>query len=399
MASSPRTGRSSTALVALVIGAVLILGVVIAVTQGFDPLRTGEGIASSFFPPIAVTDRGAHIRTLYDIVFAIAIVIFVVVEGLIIWTVIRYRRKPGDTELPPQTHGNAIAEVVWTVVPSLIVAFMFVVSWQTLNTVEAVSPQPTLKVRALAAQFLWTFEYLPPDFDPVEQPPKEPVLTVTTPTAPDGGLVLPAGRTVQLYLESPDVIHAFYVPQFLFKRDVVPGRINTFEFTIDENDAGGVFHGQCAELCGVSHNAMHFDVVAKTGPEFDAWLADAIAKANASPPPPPSGQPAPSGEPGASGPPAGAAPLQLAAHNVQFSTATLQAPADTLFTIDFDNQDAGIPHNVAIHKGSPTGDEVFKGEIFPGVKKTQYQVPPLAAGTYAFVCSVHPTMTGTLTVQ
>ncbi len=155
---------------------------------------------------------------------------------------------------------------------------------------------------------------------------------------------------------------------------------------------GGTFHGQCAELCGVSHNAMHFDVVAKTGAEFDAWLEEAIAQANASPPPPPSGEPAPSGQPGAP-------PIPLSALNVAFNTATLSAPADAPFQIEFDNQDASIDHNVAIHEGSPTGPEVFKGEIFPGVAKKTYDVPPLAAGTYGFICSVHPNMTGTLTVQ
>ena len=385
MASSPRTGRSSTAIAALLVGALLIVGVVaVVISQGFDPLKTSQGILSSFFPPRAITDRGESIRNLYDIIFAIAAVIFFVVEGLIVWTVIRYRRKPGDNELPPQTHGNAIAEVVWTVVPTLIVAFMFVISWQTLNTVEAVSPQPQMKVRAFAAQFLWTFDYLPADYQAGQE--TTPLYTVTTPEGPDGGLVLPTGRTIHLYLQSPDVIHAFYVPQFLFKRDVVPGRVNSFEFTLKESDAGGTFHGQCAELCGVSHNAMHFDVHAMTGADFDAWLEGKIAEANASPPPPPSGQPA--------GP-----TLQIAAQNVAFDTAALTAPADTPFKIDFDNRDPSIPHNVAIHEGSPAGPEVFKGEVFPGPAKKTYDVPALQAGTYGFICSVHPTMTGTLTVE
>ncbi len=387
MASSPRTGRSSAALRAVLVGAGLVVLVIAAIAVGLDLAATGRGVISSFFPPTAITDRGEAIRDLYVIIFAIAAVIFFVVEGLIVWSVIRYRRRPGDDELPPQTHGNAIAEIVWTVVPTLIVAFMFVISWQTLNTVEATSSQPQLKVRATAAQFLWTFDYLPADYDPTVEPAPEPLFTQTSPEGPDGGLVLPAGRTVHLYLESPDVIHAFYVPQFLFKRDVVPGRINSFEFTINEEDAGGTFHGQCAELCGVSHNAMHFDVHALTGAEFDTWLEESIAAANASPPPGPSGQPA--------GP-----PLQVVAKDIAFQPTTLTAPADTPFQIELDNQDASIPHNVAVHEGSPTGPEVFAGEVFPGPAKKVYDVPPLAAGTYGFICTVHPaTMTGTLTVQ
>ncbi len=386
MASSRRTGRSSAAIGALVVGALLIVGVGLAMVTRFDVATAGQQVVTGLFPPAAVTDRGGAIRELYTIVFLIAVVIFFVVEGLIIWTVVRYRRKPGDDALPVQTHGNAIAEAVWTIVPTLIVAFMFVISWQTLTTVEAISAQPEVKIRAVAGQFLWQFDYLPADFDPAATIPKEPLYTQTTPTGDDGGMVIPAGRTVQLYLFSPDVIHAFYVPQFLFKRDVVPGRVNTFEFTVNEEDAGGTFRGQCAELCGAGHRAMLFDVHAVTGAEYDAWLEASIAKANASPPPAPSGQ--------AAGP-----TLAVSAIDVAFEQADLQAPADTAFKIDFDNKDAGIQHNVAIHEGSPTGPEVFKGKIFAGPAKETYDVSPLKAGAYGFVCTVHPNMTGTLTVN
>jgi cytochrome c oxidase subunit II len=383
MASSPRTGRS--ALQALVVGALLIAAVLVAIAGGFDLIGTSQRIVTGLFPPEAVTTQGAQIRDLYTIVFLIAVVVFFVVEGLIVWTVLRYRRKPGDNALPAQTHGNAIAEVVWTVVPTLIVAFLFVISWQTLNHVEIVSADPQTRIKAVAGQFQWTFEYL-------DQTGENAVYTQLVAVGDDGGLVLPAGRTVQLSLESPDVIHAFYVPQFLFKRDVVPGRINRFEFTVGEQYAGQTFRGQCAELCGAGHRLMLFDVHAYTPADFDAWLQTRIEEANASPPPPPSGGPAPSGQP------AGPA-LAISALNLVFNTATLEAPADTPFKIDFDNQDPSVLHNVAIHEGSPTGPEVWKGEIFPGPAKKTYDVPALSAGTYGFICSVHPTMTGTLTVN
>ncbi|MBA2374485.1 MAG: cytochrome c oxidase subunit 4 [Chloroflexi bacterium] len=117
--------------------------------------------------------------------------------------------------------------------------------------------------------------------------------------------------------------------------------------------------------------------------------------------PPASGGPLGSGGPvgsgGSGGPPTGGG-LQIAARDVAFSTATLTAAAGQPLTIEFDNQDAQ-PHNVAIHKDSPTGAEVYKGEIFTGPAKKTYAVPPLEAGTYGFVCTVHPTMTGTLTVE
>jgi cytochrome c oxidase subunit 2 len=383
------------ALTAIVIGAVLIVGIAaVLLVSGGDPIGFSSRVVESLYPPIAVTEQGAQIRELYTIVFLIAVVIFFVVEALILWTVIRYRRKPGDDTLPVQTHGNAIAEIVWTVVPTLIVAFLFVVSWQTLNTVEAVSAQPDQKIRAVAGQFQWTFEYMPDDFDPVAQPPQEPLFTQLLPSGEDGGMAVPAGRTVQLYLESPDVIHAFYVPQFLFKRDVVPGRINMFEFTVNESDAGQTFRGQCAELCGSGHRLMLFDVHAMAPADFDAWLAANIEAANATPPPaspPPSGGPAPSGDVG-QGP-----TVTLSALNIAFEQTELTVPANVPFKIAFENKDAGTPHNVNIKDA--TGADVFKGEIFSGVDTRTYDIPALAPGSYPFTCTVHPNMTGTITAN
>jgi plastocyanin len=132
---------------------------------------------------------------------------------------------------------------------------------------------------------------------------------------------------------------------------------------------------------------------------FGTWLKQHIDAAAATPPPPPSGQPSggPSGQPGQpSGQPSGAT-LDISAQNIAYSTDALSAPANQPFTINFDNEDTGVPHNVAIHDAA--GTEVFKGEIITGPAKAPYAVPPLAAGTYQFMCSVHPSMTGTLTVQ
>jgi len=393
MASSPGTGRSSAATTAVVVGAVLLAGVAaVLLISGGDPISLSQRLVNSLFPPVAVTSQGARIRELYTIVFLIGAVIFFIVEGLIVWTVLRYRRRPGDDTLPVQTHGNVIAEVVWTVVPTIIVAFLFVISWQTLNTVEAVSAQPDIKVRAVAGQFQWQFEYLPADWEPTDAPLKKPLYTQLLPTGDGGGMAVPAGRSVKLYLSSPDVIHAFYVPQFLFKRDVVPGRTNVFEFNVNEQDAGQTFRGQCAELCGTGHRIMLFEVHALTPADFDGWLAAKIAEASATPAPPPSGQPAPS-----DGVTPGPAPVVLSAINVLYERTQLNAPADVPFIIEFDNKEA-VAHNVAINDES--GASIFVGEIVTGPIKTTYDIPALAAGSYPFMCSVHPTtMTGTLTAN
>jgi cytochrome c oxidase subunit 2 len=375
MSSSPGTRPSS--------GSIFVGIVALAVLIGLAALLVlnGPQVLQSFFPPEPKTTQGHAIHDLYDIVFAIAAVIFFLVEGLIVWTVIRYRRKPGDDELPPQTHGHNLAEVIWTVVPTIIVFFLFFVSWQTLNSVEAKSPKPDLLVKAVAGQFQWSFQYLPA----AAPADAKPLFTVTAPVGADGGLTLPAGKTTHLYLSSPDVIHAFYVPQFLFKRDVIPGVVNQFDLTLDASDAGQTFRGQCAELCGIGHRIMLFEVHALAPDKFDAWYQGKLAEAAATPTPVPSGA--------ATGP-----KIDLVAQNVKFDKADLTAPANTPFTIHFDNRDAGTYHVDDMLDSS--GSKVVDGRDFPGPAAQDYGVGPLAAGTYKFECSIHPAlMFGTFTVN
>ena len=286
MSSPPRTRPSTVALTAIAIGAIVLLAVVVAVAVGIDLIKYGETFVTGLYPPQAVTEQGQAIRDLYTIVFLIAVAVFFVVEGLILWSVIRYHRKPGDDSLPPQTHGNNIAEAVWTIVPTIIVAFLFVISWQTLNVVDTVSATPETRIVAHAGQFQWSFDYLADDGETV-------LFTQLAPIGDDGGMNVPTGRTIQLSLtvNENDVLHAFYVPQFLFKRDVVPGRVNKFDFKVDEDQAGQTFRGQCAELCGAGHSIMLFDVHAMTAADFDAWLADKVAP-RPRPPPTPGRRPA-----------------------------------------------------------------------------------------------------------
>ena len=372
MSTTPRSRAGSGFLVAVLIAVVTIAAVVVALAaSGVTP----QGFVDSFLPvqgSTPGTEEGRATRSLYDLVFGIGVVIFAIVEGMIVFTVVRYRRKPTDTELPPQIHGNNLVEVIWTAIPTAIVLFLFVVSWQTLSKVDAKVPEQ-VHVRAVAQRYQWTFDYLDAS--------GKTVFTQQYANGADGGLVLPVGEPILVSLKSMDVIHAFYVPKFLFKRDVVPGRENSFDFTIDDV---GVYRGQCAELCGASHGQMLFEVHAVTAADYQTWLAASIAKASASSSPVPSGA-------------VGGPVVELAAHNTAFSTTALQAPSGQPFTIHFVNQDATVQHSVVIKDG--TGKVVFNGNLVTGPGEASYSVPALPAGAYTFSCLVHPNMTGTLTVQ
>ena len=368
MSSTPRTRFAPPGNIwAWLLIALIVVGLVLTVaTNAVDAM----------FPPEAATAQGREIRDLYTIVFVIAAAIFFLVEGLIVWTVIRYRRKPGDDELPPQTHGNNLAEITWTVVPTLIVAFLFVISWQTLNNVEAVSAEPDLTVDVTASQFAWTFDYVDGSGASVARQ--------TVANGEGGILALPVGRSVQFRMHSVDVIHAFYVPQFLFKRDVNPdpeNRQTVFETTIDESFAGQVLRGQCAELCGIGHRKMTFEVHAMSGADFDTWLVEAGQEPS----------PVPSGDVGTT--------LQLAASEIAYDQLELEVPAGEPFAIEFVNEDpAGVTHDVDIRDG----DTVLADTTpIDGGETTTYVYGALEAGEYTFICSIHPipAMTGTLTVR
>lgn len=373
MSTSPRKRPASEALVAggVMVLLIAIVGIVLWSPQG-----------SALFPPKAATVQGEEISRLYDIVFAIAVAVFLVVEGLIVWSILRYRRRPTDVDLPPQTHGNNLVEVLWTLIPTVIVLYLFAVSWQTLNNVDYTSvangEKPDVQIRVLASQFQFKFEYL--------DATGNHIATQGTGLGPDGGMAVPVGKKIYVTLRSSDVIHAWYVPRFLFKRDVVPGQENHFEFTVDPAEVGQTFHGQCAELCGIGHNAMQFSVIALSQADYDAWLAKLVEVENATPPPAPSGAPV----------------LSLSAKDIAYDKHALEAPANAPFIIDFKNEDpAGVAHDVDIH-GLDGTSVVAKQEQIDGGASAQYAYQPLPPGTYQFFCSVHPgvqAMTGTLTVK
>jgi cytochrome c oxidase subunit 2 len=178
------------------------------------------------------------------------------VWGLLIFSIIRYRRKPTDT-LPEQTKYNLPIEILYTVAPLIIVVVLSVFTFRDQTELTALTDKPTQTVGVVGFRWSWTFNYLDENVYDIGTPGSRPVL------------YLPVDETVRFELTSPDVIHSFWVPAFLHKMDVIPGRVNKFEVT---PNTLGTFAGKCAELCGVDHARMLFDVKVVTRAEFDAYM-------------------------------------------------------------------------------------------------------------------------------
>jgi len=323
-------------------------------------------LAGCLLPPEPKTEVGKDVFNLYIVVLVLAGIVFVAVEGFIVYAIVRYRRKPGDDTLPEQHHGNTKVEIIWTLIPTVIVFILFGFSMATLSEIEARSENPGVVVQVDGFQWDWTFRY---EDGPVIEPRgnEPPVLAV------------PVGEPVRLVLNSLDVNHAFYVPQFLIKRDLIDlgenGPDNELEFTITE---AGTYAGQCAEFCGEAHADMKFVVEAMEREAFDEYMA---ALASGETPPPTGG-----GECSTT--------IEIKANNTQFDIGEFKVPADTDFCIAFENQEA-VPHNVAIYDG---GEAIFTGEFVNEPGSITYNVPALPAGEFRFICDAHPAMVGDVTV-
>ena len=183
---------------------------------------------------------------------------------LILWAALYYRRRSPD-QLPRQVRYNLPIEVLYTMIPIVIVSILFYFTAIREND-EDNFKNVKLDVGVVGFQWSWQFNYL------------NDGLTVTGRPGQPPELVLPIGEKVRFYETSPDVIHSFWVIPFLFKRDVIPGRLNSFAVTVDKL---GVFQGKCTEYCGIDHDRMLFTVRAVTPAEYSAWLAQTKATAAA----------------------------------------------------------------------------------------------------------------------
>jgi cytochrome c oxidase subunit II len=224
--------------------------------------------------------KGPYAEKLKDLfipVFWVAVFVFVVVEGGIIWITIRYRHRKGRDRIPAQTHGNTRLEIGWTIAPALILAGVMVPTIAGIWDLARQPPEDALNVTVEGFQWWWGFEYTDEDMQ-TTYGDNLPIRTADV-------LVIPEDRVVYLTLEGAGgqikkddpadsdymVIHSFWIPELAGKQDVVPGRENHI---LMQADQPGMYEGQCAEFCGLQHGRMLVRVRALAAEDWDAWVAN-----------------------------------------------------------------------------------------------------------------------------
>lgn len=218
----------------------------------------------------AATDIMRDIISFHDFLLWIIVAITIFVAALLVWVMVRYNRHVNPT--PKKFTHNMLVEVIWTVVPVLI---LVVIAWRSFPLIyeQERIPEAELTLKVTGNSWFWNFEYpdagvtIAANLLPEEDAEREgrPYLLATTEP-----LLVPINTNVRVLVTSNDVIHAFAVPAFGVKEDAIQGRVNETWFNVD---TPGTYYGQCSELCGVNHAYMPIEIRAVTREEFDAWIA------------------------------------------------------------------------------------------------------------------------------
>lgn len=216
--------------------------------------------------PEAASDRAPLIGDLWNGAWIASLVVGVFVWGLIGWVAFRYRRRHSDPAVPRQSRYNLPMELLYTLVPFLIVGVLFFYTVQAQNGVLRKEAQPDTTINVVGQKWAWTFNYMEED-----DPDVGAVVHVKGALDKLPDLYLPLGESVRFNLVSADVIHSFWIPDFYFKLDVIPGHPNSFDITPTKL---GDFTGRCAELCGTYHAAMLFNVHVVSPEEYKAKLQE-----------------------------------------------------------------------------------------------------------------------------
>ncbi|WP_369795243.1 cytochrome c oxidase subunit II [Cellulomonas sp. KRMCY2] len=215
-----------------------------------------------------VTNQTERITSLWTGSWIAALIIGALTWGLIIWCVAVYRKRKDDDTLPVQLRYHVPLEVMYVILPILMIGVLYFFTERDMSAIEDVSAEPDLTVQVIGKQWSWDFNYLDDDVwsSGVHV---DDVATVDSTTLPT--LYLPVDERVEIVLDSRDVIHSFWVPAFLYKKDIIPGRTNVFQIVPTRE---GVYAGKCAELCGEHHSGMLFNVAVVSREEYDAQMQE-----------------------------------------------------------------------------------------------------------------------------
>jgi cytochrome c oxidase subunit 2 len=200
---------------------------------------------------------------LFKILIWLGTAVFVFVEAILLWTLVKFRKRPGQAE-PEHVHGNTTLEIAWTVIPLIILIFIAIPTIRTIFKTQAVARSDALQVEVIGHQWWWEFRY-----------PQYQIVTANE-------LYLPVGRTVNFTLKSQDVIHSFWIPALSGKRDVIPNRTNYLWFSPD-SAGSNAWNGACAEFCGTSHANMRFKTFTVADADFESWAKHQAAAAAPAP--------------------------------------------------------------------------------------------------------------------
>ncbi|GAC1651903.1 MAG: hypothetical protein NVS4B3_13340 [Gemmatimonadaceae bacterium] len=303
---------------------------------------------ATYYPNSTFTPHsefGREIDALWNTLLFWGTLVFVFVEALLVWTLIRYRGREGRPAAK-HVHGNTTFEILWTVIPAVILVVIAIPTVRTIFRTQSNVAPSALKVEVIGHQWWWEFRY--------------PQLGITTANE----LYLPHGRTVSFALKTADVLHSFWIPQLGGKRDLISNHTNYLWFTPDSAQDMSVWNGFCAEYCGSSHANMHFRVFTVSTGDFDSWAAhQKLPAAYASTPTPPPGAAADS-----AAPKQGAATRGASKPDIAVVTAGTQAaPAARFIAFPAER----IPEYARPHTPLPPGldfPETMRGDAARGQK-------------------------------
>ncbi|MEP6985362.1 MAG: cytochrome c oxidase subunit II, partial [Chloroflexota bacterium] len=266
-----KSGISGTTIaVIVVVGVLLIVGGLLI------------GLATPSILPVQASAESVQVDNLFHILLVIGGAVFLLVQGMLVFSIWRFRAKPGETGDGVNLHGNTTLEIVWTAIPAVIVLVLTVLSYQVFSTM--IAPKPgEMTIQANAARFNWNFQYNMPlsimgkDVDITKLPQvaqddlkDDNMITLTSPT-----LYLMSGQPVLMQMQPKDVIHAFWIPAFRIKQDLLPGRVTTVRYT---PTVAGEYILECTQLCGANHGAMRAKVeVLASEADFDVALRPIMA--------------------------------------------------------------------------------------------------------------------------